>query len=171
MENKLRLSGIIRESIVDGPGIRMVVFAQGCKHNCYGCHNPSTHDLMGGYETTIDNILKAIKENPLLQGVTFSGGEPFLQAKTFAILAREIHKLNLDVLVYTGYTIEQLIDGMDENPAWRELLSEADTLVDGPFIMAQRSLSIKFRGSKNQRVIDPKASIKAKKAIEKEFTL
>ena len=171
MENKLRLSGIIRESIVDGPGIRMVVFAQGCKHNCYGCHNPATHDLMGGYETTIGNILKAIKENPLLQGVTFSGGEPFLQAETFAILAREIHKLNLDVLVYTGYTIEQLIDGIDENPAWRDLLSEADTLVDGPFIMAQRSLSIKFRGSKNQRVIDPRASIKAKKAIEKGFTL
>ncbi len=169
MEDTIRLSGIIRESIVDGPGIRMVVFAQGCKHNCYGCHNPDTHDLLGGYEVNIDKILKAVDENPLLQGVTFSGGEPFLQAGIFAKLAKEIHKKNLDVIVYTGYTIEQLLAGLDTNPGWKELLNETDTLVDGPFIMEQKSLMIKFRGSKNQRVIDPKQSLIQNMAVEKEF--
>ena len=169
MEDTIRLSGVIRESIVDGPGIRMVVFAQGCKHNCYGCHNPDTHDLLGGYEANIDKILKAVDENPLLQGVTFSGGEPFLQAGIFAKLAKGIHKRGLDVITYTGYTIEQLLNGIEDNPEWRELLNETDTLVDGPFIMEQKSLTIKFRGSRNQRVIDPKQSLIQNKAVEKEF--
>lgn len=169
MEHKLRLSGVIRESIVDGPGIRMVVFAQGCFHNCYGCHNPDTHKIDGGYQTTINNILKVIKENPLLQGITFSGGDPFLQAKEFAVFAREVHKLGLNVIVYTGYTIDQLLLGLEKNPDWLSLLKETDTLVDGPFIMEQKSLLLKFRGSTNQRVIDPKESLKQKKAVEKDF--
>ena len=150
---KIRLAGIIRESIVDGPGIRFVVFTQGCKHNCKGCHNPETHDLNGGYETDTDKILEEIKKNPLLKGVTFSGGDPFLQAYPLSLLAKEIHKLNLDVVVYTGYTYEQLLTGFDEHPDWKDLLKETDILIDGPFILEKRDLRLQFRGSGNQRII------------------
>lgn len=150
---KIRLAGIIRESIVDGPGIRFVVFTQGCKHNCKGCHNPETHDLNGGYETDTDKILEEIKKNPLLKGVTFSGGDPFLQAYPLSLLAKEIHKLNLDVVVYTGYTYEQLLTGFDEHPDWKDLLKETDILIDGPFILEKRDLGLQFRGSGNQRII------------------
>lgn len=165
----LRLSGVIRESIVDGPGIRFVVFAQGCTHNCAGCHNPATHDLAGGYISSVPAIVSAVRENPLLCGVTLSGGEPFLQAGAFANLAKEVHKLNLNVITYTGYTIEQLMDKIDQNPGWEALLSQTDTLIDGPFVQAQKSLMLKFRGSANQRVIDPRQSLALGRAVEKEF--
>lgn len=166
---KIRLAGIIRESIVDGPGIRFVVFSQGCTHGCKGCHNPSSFDINGGYETTINSIVSEIKKNPLLSGVTFSGGDPFLQSKQFSELAREVHKLSLNVITYTGYTIEQLIDGIDENPYWKDLLLQTDTLVDGPFILEKKSLMLRFKGSSNQRVIDPRESLKCGYAVEKEF--
>ena len=166
---KLRLAGVIRESIVDGPGIRFVVFSQGCPHRCKGCHNPGTHDPEGGYDSSAENIIKAILQNPLLQGVTLSGGDPFLQAEGMAELAREIHALGLDIVTYTGYTIEELLEGLDTHPGWKALLENTDTLIDGPFIEAQKSLMLRFRGSKNQRVVDPKASIRAGKCVEKEF--
>ncbi len=166
---KLRIAGIIRESIVDGPGIRFVIFAQGCTHNCPGCHNPDTHDVNGGYNVSIDTIIEEIKKNPLLSGVTFSGGDPFLQAKSFSELAKKIHELGLNVISYTGYTIEQLINGINKNPDWKNLLLQTDTLVDGPFILDRKSLSLKFMGSSNQRIIDPKKSLKSGYAIEKNF--
>lgn len=169
MSTKLRLAGVIRESIVDGPGIRFVVFSQGCPHRCPECQNPETHDASGGYDTTVENILDAMKENPILQGVTLSGGDPFVQAAPLAKLAAGAHKLGLNVITYTGYTIEQLIGGLDAHPGWRELLEQTDTLVDGPFLREQKSLSLRFRGSLNQRVIDPAASLQAGKAVEKEF--
>ena len=87
-ETPLRLAGVIRESIVDGPGIRMVVFAQGCPHHCKGCHNPETHDPTGGYDSTVGNLLREAKKNPLLKGLTLSGGDPFFQANGFAKLAQ-----------------------------------------------------------------------------------
>lgn len=166
---KLRLAGVIRESIVDGPGIRLVVFSQGCSHRCKGCHNPDTHDPAGGYDTTVENILAAIQKNPLLQGVTLSGGDPFEQAPGMAELARKVHELGLNVITYTGYTIEQLLQGLAEHSGWRELLEQTDFLVDGPFLLDQKTLLLKFRGSKNQRIIDPKASLAAGKAIETSF--
>ena len=165
----LRLAGVIRESIVDGPGIRLVVFSQGCPHRCKGCHNPATHAPDGGYDTTTDAILAAIKQNPLLQGVTFSGGEPFLQAESLSVLAKEIHSLGLNVITYTGYTIEELLSGCETHPDWKHLLEQTDTLVDGPFIEEQKSLLLRFRGSKNQRVVDPKASLQRGVCVEKEF--
>ncbi len=167
--SKLKIAGIIRESIVDGPGIRFVIFSQGCTHNCKGCHNPETHDIKLGYEISTSKILEEIKKNPLLSGVTFSGGEPFLQPKGFSELAKEIHNLGLNIVTYTGYTIEQLIGGFSTHPYWKELLLQTDTLVDGPFILEKKSLMLKFKGSENQRIIDPKKSIEKGYAVEKDF--
>lgn len=163
MEMKtLRLAGVIRESIVDGPGIRMTIFGQGCFHRCKGCHNPKTHDPNGGYISHPENILKAIDENPLLQGVTFSGGEPFLQAEAFAQLGEEIKKRKLHIVTYSGYTFEQLLDGIKEGREdWEKLLRVTDILVDGRFVLEKRSLNLLFRGSENQRLIDvPKSLLK-----------
>lgn len=165
---EIRLAGVIRESIVDGPGIRLTVFTQGCPHNCPGCHNPQTHDFDGGYMSDTDNILKAIKENPMLQGVTFSGGEPFMQCRPLIALAKECHKLGLNIMVYTGYTFENLLAGFKENPQWKELLENTDILVDGPFILQQRSLMLHFRGSKNQRILDVPRSLSEGKAVLRE---
>lgn len=167
MEMKtLRLAGVMRESIVDGPGIRLTVFGQGCPHHCKGCHNPETHDPEGGYISHPENILKAIDANPLLQGVTFSGGEPFFQAEGFAELGAEIKKRGLHIATYSGYTLEQILSGIEEGrPGWRELLSVTDLLIDGRFILEERSLSLLFRGSKNQRLINVKKSLEEGKAV------
>lgn len=155
----MRISGIISESIVDGPGIRFVVFAQGCKHHCKGCHNPSTFDLNGGFAIEIDSIINEIKKNPLLKGVTFSGGEPFLQAEAFTELAKKCHELGLDVISYTGYTFENLVSGFDTHPDWKSLLQNIDILIDGPFIEEKKSLLLKFIGSSNQRILNAKLSM------------
>lgn len=165
----LRLAGVIRESVVDGPGWRFVVFSQGCIHHCEGCHNPQTHDPDGGYESSVERIITEVKKDPLLRGVTLSGGDPFEQAENFSVLAREVHKLGLDVMTYTGYTIEQLMKGMEKNEGWRSLLEETDILVDGKFILEKKSLECKFRGSVNQRILDPKKSIELGRAVEIEI--
>ncbi|MCX7709300.1 MAG: anaerobic ribonucleoside-triphosphate reductase activating protein [Clostridia bacterium] len=154
MKTPLRIAGTVKESIVDGPGIRYVVFAQGCKHKCPGCHNPGTHSFEGGTVTSVGNILEEIKKNPLLDGVTLSGGEPFEQAQSFAVLASHVKKAGLNVMTYTGYTYEKICEHAQTNPAWAELLSHTDVLVDGRFEMTKRNLMLKFRGSENQRIID-----------------
>lgn len=156
---KLRLAGVIRESIVDGPGWRLVVFVQGCPHHCPGCQNPHTHDFDGGYETTVGNIVNAVKENKLLSGITLSGGEPFTQAKALTILAKEIRALGLDVMSFSGWTYEELVNGANSENGWRELLEELSYLIDGKFIIAEKSLELKFRGSKNQRIVDVRKSL------------
>lgn len=165
----LRLAGVIRESVVDGPGWRFVVFSQGCIHHCEGCHNPQTHDPDGGYESSVERIITEVKKDPLLRGVTLSGGDPFLQAENFSVLAKEVHKLGLDVMTYTGYTFEQLYKGMEKNEGWRHLLEETDILVDGKFVLEKKSLECKFRGSTNQRILDSKQSLALGKAVEKEI--
>ncbi len=165
--NKIKISGIIPESIVDGPGIRYTVFSQGCNHFCKGCHNPQTHDLNGGKEYDIEDIIKDIKKNPLLMGVTFSGGEPFLQARQFACLAKLVRNLGLNIVTYTGYKFEDLIKGFDKEPGWKDLLENTDILIDGPYEQKKRNLILKFRGSENQRILDVKESLANKKAIEK----
>lgn len=155
----LRISGIIPESIVDGPGFRYVIFTQGCPHHCPGCHNPQTHDFEGGSVITFadgEKILSEIRENTLLAGVTFSGGEPFCQPGPLAELAKEIHAMGRNVFVYTGYTYEKLCQMAKTNQQIAELLSETDTLVDGPYIEALRDLELRFRGSSNQRILDLK---------------
>ncbi len=161
---ELRIAGTVNDSIVDGPGIRFAVFTQGCPHNCEGCHNPQTHDFSGGTLADTDEILKKIKENPLLDGVTFSGGEPFCQAEALACLGRQIRALGMNVVTYTGYTFETLFNERGKNH-WGELLEATDFLIDGPFILARRDWNIRFRGSSNQRYIDCQLSLAEGKAI------
>lgn len=148
----LNVAGIEPESIVDGPGIRFAVFVQGCPHRCPGCHNPQTHPFEGGTAMEIEDIFARLKGNPLLKGVTFSGGEPFCQAGPLYSLARLVHGVCKGVVVYTGYTYEELSASPD--PDVQALLSETDLLVDGPYIEAQRDPELLFRGSANQRLID-----------------
>ncbi len=163
----LRLSGIVRESIVDGNGLRFVVFCQGCPHHCPGCHNPQTHDFSGGKEVSLSRILAEIRKNPLLRGVTFSGGEPFCQAAAFAELGRQVKALpnGLDVTVYSGYTYEQLAEKALTDPGIAALLEISDFLVDGPYLEDQRDLSLLFRGSRNQRYIDLKRTLRKGTAV------
>lgn len=162
---ELRLSGIVSESVVDGTGIRMTIFTQGCKHNCEGCHNPETHDVDGGEATDLKYILGELDKDPLLDGVTLSGGEPFLQAAALAALCREVHKRKLNVWCYSGYTYEQLCRLAETDVGVKSLLDNIDVLVDGKFVLAQRNLQLKFRGSDNQRVLDMTKTRAAGKAV------
>jgi len=149
---KIPLAGIVNDSIVDGTGMRLTIFVQGCPHKCQGCHNPHTHALEGGTEYTLLDLLENCKKNPLLSGITFSGGEPFLYAKDLAILAKEVKLLGLNVWCYTGYVYEELL--LKNNSDYRDLLSKIDVLIDGPFILSQKDILLKFKGSKNQRIIN-----------------
>ncbi len=158
----IRINGYVNDSIVDGPGLRFALFTQGCPHACPGCHNPQTHDLLGGRVADTGEIIALMRENPLLSGLTLSGGEPMLQPEACLLLAREARAMGLDVWVYSGYVYEDLLE-MGE--AVNQLLAACDVLVDGPFILDQRSLTLPFRGSRNQRLIDLKASREAGQAV------
>ncbi len=163
---ELRIAGLVNESIVDGPGLRYAVFTQGCPHGCEGCHNPQTHSFEGGSLADTDDIFKDILKDPLLDGVTFSGGEPFCQCAPLADLARKIHsKGGMNVISYTGYTFEYLISHADEKNGFMQLLENCDYIIDGRFELDKRSLELKFRGSGNQRFIDVKRSLESKKAV------
>ena len=161
----LQIAGIVRESIVDGPGIRFTVFCQGCPHHCPGCHNPQTHPFAGGQRASVSRLVEEIRKNPLLQGVTFSGGEPFCQAGAFAALADEVHALGKDVFCYSGWTLEELWQKAETEPDVGELLQKIDYLVDGRFVLSERDLTLRFRGSRNQRLLDMKKSRAAGKAV------
>ena len=152
--SKLRLSGVVSESIVDGPGIRYVIFTQGCPHHCPGCHNQQKHDFSGGYDADIPKMLSEIQEDPLLDGITLSGGEPFCQPEALIPIAEAVKKMGKTVFAYTGYTLEQLLELGRERPAILQLLRLCDTLVDGPYIESLRALDLQFRGSSNQRILD-----------------
>lgn len=153
MASDLKISGIIDESIVDGPGLRLTVFTQGCPHHCPGCHNPQTHDFEGGRWICIDEIYEMCRENPLLSGVTFSGGEPFCQPKPLYELGCRIKTLGLNLMVYSGYTYGQLKAMAKSDEDIAHLLSITDILVDGPYIEVLRNLELKYRGSENQNII------------------
>lgn len=157
----VRIAGVAGESVVDGPGLRYVVFAQGCPHHCRGCHNPETWDPAGGREISVGELLDGVRGNPLLQGATLTGGDPFLQAGPLAELARRVKEMGKDVITYTGYTWEQLLEMSEKDREVRDLLMNTDILVDGPFIQEQRDLKLLFRGSANQRVIDVRSSLEA----------
>jgi len=161
----VRLFGTVRESITDGPGIRYALFVQGCPHLCDGCHNPASHSFIEGTLRPIADILADIRSNPLLDGVTFSGGEPFMQAEELAELAGSIQQLGLPILLYSGYTFEELIEQAPRRPGWLSLLSRSDVLIDGRFEKARRSFDLRFRGSSNQRAIDLKASLAVGSAV------
>ena len=164
-EAYLQIAGIVRESIVDGPGLRFTVFCQGCPHHCPGCHNPQTHPFDGGQQAGVSRLVEEIRKNPLLQGVTFSGGEPFCQAGAFAALADEVHRLGKDVFCYSGWTLEELWQKAETEPDVGELLQKIDYLVDGRFVLSKRDLTLRFRGSRNQRVLDMKKSRADGKAV------
>ncbi|WP_088370644.1 anaerobic ribonucleoside-triphosphate reductase activating protein [endosymbiont 'TC1' of Trimyema compressum] len=148
---QLRIANIIEESIVDGPGIRFVIFVQGCPHHCLNCHNKGTHSFDGGTFISLQSLFNKIMENPLLDGVTFSGGEPFVQSEALAILGSAIKEAGLNLMTYTGYTLEQLRE--DKEPYWAALLAVTDILVDGPYIEEEKSMLEPFKGSANQRII------------------
>ncbi len=182
----LRLAGVVRESIVDGPGLRFAIFCQGCPHNCPKCHNQDTHDFSGGYDCDIQKIVNAIEENPLLSGVTFSGGEPSHQPVAFLEIAKKVKSRGLNIWMYSGYTLEELLsransaisdlNNMNENSsqtseknkeqvALKGLLGLVDVLVDGKFINELKDLTLPFRGSRNQRIIDMAATKRHNKII------
>ena len=158
----LNLSGIAQDSIVDGPGIRTTIFCQGCPHHCPGCHNPETWDFGCGTDVPVEDLGDVVRSNPLCRGVTFSGGEPFAQAAGFARLARLLKEKGYEVASYSGYTFEELLEGSEDQKA---LLQSIDILIDGPFLLAERSLEVPFRGSRNQRILDVKQSLAAGKAV------
>lgn len=151
----MKVAGIIKESIVDGPGWRMTIFTQGCPHHCEGCHNPETWDFNGGEDVKVEDIIEIYKANPLLSGITFSGGEPMAPERfsELAAIAESVHSLGGNVWAYTGYVYENLIKKFSENIDFERLLNQIDFLVDGPFILAQKNFTLKFRGSENQRIL------------------
>ena len=156
---QIRIAGLVPESFVDGDGIRFAIFMQGCNRHCAGCHNPETHDLNGGRLVDTQEIISAIKKNPLLDGITLTGGEPFLQIDAANELALAAKNLGLNVWCYTGYTFEEL------PPEVSTLLENIDVLVDGEFILSLRDLDLQFRGSHNQRIIDIKKTRQQNKIV------
>lgn len=161
MKNNIRIAGIVDDSIVDGPGIRLTIFFQGCSHQCINCHNPNTWDFNGGYLISIDDICKRIYENPLLQGITLSGGDPLFQAESAANLCLRIknERPDLDIILYTGFLYEEVLNMSKTSKEINKLLNNLDFIVDGPFIENLKDLTLNFRGSSNQRIIDVKKSI------------
>ena len=165
---KIRINNYINESYVDGPGIRFSVFTQGCPHHCKGCHNPQTHDFYQGKEIETDELVQKMLKNPLLDGITLSGGEPFLQVDACLDLLKKLLQANptYDVIAYTGYLMEDLLKRSQTEKNLKELLSLIDYVIDGPFILELRDLDLDFMGSKNQRIIDSKQSILENKIID-----
>ena len=157
----MRIAGLTQDSIVDGPGIRFTVFVQGCGRRCPGCQNPQTHDPAGGREMAPEEVIRAMRSNPLTDGLTLSGGEPFEQAADCLSLAKAAHESGLNVWSYSGFTYEQLLS----DPEKAALLRELDVLVDGPFLLQERTLALPWRGSRNQRVIDVPQSLAAGRAV------
>ena len=147
------------DSIVDGPGLRTVIWTQGCSHNCEGCHNPETHSFTGGYEMDIDDVLKTIDELEYQDGITLSGGDPFFQIKPCLEIAKYAKSKGLNVWAYTGFTFDKLLEMKENNPDLAEFLKYIDILIDGKFELRKRSLACKFRGSTNQRIIDVAKSL------------
>ncbi len=151
---QVNLAGVAMDSIVDGPGIRVAIFTQGCPHHCKGCHNPNTHSFGTGQNQSVQELYALVKTNPLARGVTFSGGEPFAQSEALAALAALLKADGYELAAYSGYTFEQLMDtAAQDAPARRAFLEKLDILIDGPFVQAERNLDLRFRGSANQRIL------------------
>ncbi len=159
---KIRLYGTVNDSIVDGPGLRYTIFTQGCPHHCFGCHNPDSHDIHGGYVEDTNKIIKEILDNPLLDGITLSGGEPMMQPLPLIEIIHKIKEHSLHIMIYSGYTYEEIQQLSNQQ---KELLSLCDTLVDGRFDMSKRSLELLYKGSSNQRIINIQESLKNNKVI------
>ena len=165
MNKTVRLAGIAYESLVNGPGMRRVFFAQGCKHKCEGCFNPETHSFDDGEIMDMDNLIKDVLDNPMLKGVTFSGGDPIEQAHSFAYMAKAFKNSNLSIWCYTGYTFEELLEAMKVDTSLRVFLNNIDVWVDGRFEINNKEEGLRFRGSTNQRIINVKESLNQNKVV------
>ncbi len=161
----IRISGTVSESIVDGPGFRYTVFVQGCPHNCPGCHNPQTHDFESGRIVDTDELFRECVDDPLNKGVTFSGGEPFSQAKELYELGKRFKERGYDIWCYTGWTMKELWKMAESEYYVGKLMSIIDVLVDGRFIEERKTFSLPFRGSENQRLIDMKMTLEENMVI------
>ena len=166
---KIKLAGLVGDSIVDGPGLRFTIFVQGCPHHCEGCHNPESHDFNGGRWADTDKIIEKIKANEIIRGVTFSGGEPFCQPEPLADMAQKLKKDGYHLMAYTGYTFEQLLKMAEADENVNRLLNRLDNMIDGRFVLALRSLELKYKGSSNQRTLDVQKSLKQGRAVEVEI--
>lgn len=161
---KIRLAAdITTDSIVDGEGIRSVIWTQGCLHHCKGCHNPETWDFNDGYLVDVEDVIEEIKNIELQDGITLSGGDPLYQIEPCLEIAKFCQNNNLNVWCYTGFTVEELLKRAKKEPKLKELLENIDVLVDSPFMLELKSYDVPFRGSKNQRLIDSKKTIKENK--------
>lgn len=148
------------DSIVDGPGLRAVLWTQGCSHHCKGCQNPQTWDFNGGGLVLIKDVLFEIDKLKYHSGLTLSGGDPLFQVEACYEIIKFAKKKGLDIWVYTGFTYEEIIDMSRTKPIYKDFLKYVDILVDGRFILEERDLSLLFRGSKNQRLIDVQETLK-----------
>lgn len=162
LSTTIQLAGFVGDSIVDGPGLRCTLFCQGCPHGCAGCHNPETHPFEGGKPVSAQMLYQQIRQYPLCKGVTFSGGEPFCQAKALLPLAQKLRQNGFELATYTGYTFEELYTGTPEQQA---LLACLDTLIDGPYQQQHRNLKLRFRGSQNQRILNIPQSLASGKPV------
>lgn len=162
----MRIAGFTKDSIVDGAGIRYTIYFQGCNHKCKGCHNPDTHRFDGGEEYSLDDIKSLIDKQRLITGITLSGGDPFFQCRSALEVSRYAHSKGKNVWCYTGYTIEEIMNS--GNDGYKELLREVDILVDGRFEEKNKTLTLAFRGSSNQRLIDVKKTLELGYIVEKE---
>jgi anaerobic ribonucleoside-triphosphate reductase activating protein len=166
MLNKvIRLAGIVKESVVDGLGVRMALFGSGCVHKCHNCQNEELWNHSYGTLYDVENLLKQIKQNPLIDGITCSGGDPFEQADSFGLICSEVKRIGLSVWTYTGYTYEYILENLDSRKGWRSLLENSDVLVDGPYVDDEKDLTLAFRGSSNQRLIDVQKSLLTGKVV------
>ena len=153
------------DSIVDGPGLRTVIWAQGCSHHCKGCQNPQTWDFNGGGLVPIEMVKEAIDELENQDGITFSGGDPMFQVEACLEIAKYCKEKGYNIWVYTGFTYEEIMKMSKKNPSYKEFLSYIDILVDGRFILKERDLSLLFRGSRNQRLIDVKKTLEKNEVV------
>jgi anaerobic ribonucleoside-triphosphate reductase activating protein len=161
---KVQIAGIAKESVTDGPGLRTTIFFQGCGHVCRGCHNPQTWSFTGGTEYDLEDFVHQLPDTPLIKGVTLTGGDPFYQPQAALVIARLYKERGKDIWAYTGFTWDELISGA--NSERLELLKTCDVLVDGPFLLPELDLTLPFRGSSNQRLIDVKTSLQENKVVE-----
>ncbi len=163
---KIRLAAPLQsDSVVDGFGVRTVIWTQGCSHNCPFCQNPQTHDFAGGEEYEVEEICEELKNLQNQDGITLSGGDPLYQVEAVLEIAKFAKKINLNVWCYTGFTYEQIIEMSQKNNKYRELLNYLDVLVDGLFVNDLKDLNLLFRGSSNQRLIDVPKTLKNGKII------
>ncbi len=158
---QVNLAGIAYDSVTDGPGIRLVLFAQGCDHRCPGCHNPATWDFKGGTPYHITDLYALLGRYGYIDGVTFSGGEPFYQAAPLAALGKRIKDRGYNIVTYSGFLYEEILARSRWDKPWLDLLQVTDILIDGPYLLEKRDLNLPFRGSANQRLIDVPGTLRA----------